>query len=133
MGFLFWLKNIAVWFDQGLNTLLLGDPDETLSRRAGRARAKGERWGCYLCKVLDWIDQRHCAKSVEGDDEFEGKNSVPQMLARWEIGLPPTWIPTIDMSNIRSSDEPLIGELYSQEQIQQLINNIERNDNDRPV
>ena len=38
MAVLFWLKNILLWLDQGLNVLLMGDPDETVSRRAGRAR-----------------------------------------------------------------------------------------------
>ena len=128
MGFLFWLKNILLWLDQGLNTLLLGDPDETLSRRAGRARAKGQAWGCYLCKVLDWIDPRHCAKSIDGDDEHEGRNSVPQMVARWSVGLPATWTPkfiytlkdnvtvTLDLKKIRLAEESL-GEHYNNEQL----------------
>jgi len=125
MGFLFWLKNIVLWLDQGLNTLLMGDPDETLSRRAGRARAKGEAWGCYLCKILDKIDTRHCAKSIEGDDRDEGRNSVPQMLARWSLGLPATWTPkseAVDFTQLRPEGEPLVGEVYSDEQINKLIN-----------
>lgn len=134
MGFLFWLKNIVLWLDQGLNVLLMGDPDETLSRRAGRARAKGYAWGCYLCRVLDWIDKRHCAKSILGDHEHEGNNSVPQMVARWRRGEDPTWTPhiitlgdnqvvTIDYSKVRIAGEPIVnlGEIYSPEQLQKLI------------
>jgi len=116
MGFLFWLKNILLWLDQGLNTLLLGDPDETLSRRAGRARAKGKQWGCLLCKVLDWVDPRHCQKSIEGDDEYEGKNSVSQMVARWQLGLPATWTPKL----VVTPHVTIVGEAYSHETIEQL-------------
>lgn len=124
MGLLFLLKNILLWLDQGLNVLLLGDPDETLSRRAGRARADGEAWGCYLCKVLDWIDPRHCAKSIDGDDLHEGRNSVAQMLSRWSLGLPATWTPkkTNTTSIPRPSGEPIgdVGEAYNIEDINKL-------------
>lgn len=66
MGRYFW--NIGVWLSQGLNTILRGgDPDETLSSAAGKARRKGRFWGCALCWFLDKIDQKHCEKSIEPD------------------------------------------------------------------
>lgn len=74
-----WFKNVLLALDQLLNALLSGDPDETLSSRAGRARDRGERWGCILCGLLDRLDRRHCAKSNEGD---EGGDSVAQILSR---------------------------------------------------
>lgn len=67
----FW--NILLWIDQGLNTLTGGDPDETVSSRAAKAKRNGRRWGCVLCKVLNWFDRNHCEKSIEED---EGKNAV---------------------------------------------------------
>lgn len=49
--------------DQVFNAALNGSEDETLSSRAARARDRGERWGCVLCKLLDSLDDRHCARS----------------------------------------------------------------------
>lgn len=46
--------------DQVFNAATGGSEDETLSSRAARARDRGERWGCVLCKLLDRIDPRHC-------------------------------------------------------------------------
>jgi len=54
---------IAIGFDQLGNVALNGDPDETISSRAARARDEKRRWGCVLCKVLDWLDHDHCNKS----------------------------------------------------------------------
>jgi hypothetical protein len=54
--------NLLISLDQLLNTVTGGDPDQTVSLRAAQARAKGERWGCVLCKVLDWFDPDHCDK-----------------------------------------------------------------------
>lgn len=54
---------IAFGFDQLGNVALNGSEDETISSRAGRARENGKRWGCVLCKFLDWLDPDHCNKS----------------------------------------------------------------------
>ena len=37
---------------------------ETLSSRANRARSEGRRWGCILCRWLDWLDPHHCRDSA---------------------------------------------------------------------
>jgi hypothetical protein len=92
-GLWFYTKNILLALDQFGNALIGGDPDETISRRAGRARNRGERWGCIFCKLLEKIDPRHCGRSVTGDDPHEGANSVAQMLSRWRRGEPATWVP----------------------------------------
>lgn len=44
-----------------------GDPDETISSRAAKAKLKGKRWGCILCKALHKLDNNHCEKSIEKD------------------------------------------------------------------
>lgn len=54
---------IAIAFDQLANTTTGGSEDETISSRAWRAMQHGRRWGCVLCKVLDWFDPDHCKKS----------------------------------------------------------------------
>jgi len=67
-SFVGWGKRLAVGLDQFANVLALGDPDETISSRAEKARRKGKRWGCVLCGLLDLIDRGHCARSVELDE-----------------------------------------------------------------
>ena len=59
---------IAVGFDQLANVAANGDEDETISSRAEKARRKGRRWGCVLCRVLDWLDKDHCKNSIELDE-----------------------------------------------------------------
>lgn len=68
-----YLWNILVSIDQFANTILGGDPDETLSSRAAKAEGKGSRWGCLLCRFLGMIDDNHCGKSREAD---EGKAAL---------------------------------------------------------
>lgn len=65
-------KRIAVAIDQLFNTLVNGSEDETISSRAYKAALNGERWGCVLCRFLDWLDKNHCEQSVEWD---EGKKA----------------------------------------------------------
>ena len=78
-GLKFYALNNLIALDQLLNTILGGAPDETISSRAGKARARGDWWGCYLCLFLDWIDPRHCETSREDD---EGSNGVLERLKR---------------------------------------------------
>ncbi|WCD56178.1 hypothetical protein [Caulobacter phage KSC] len=64
-----YIWNLLIALDQLLNTLLAGNPDETLSSRAHKASLKGKAWGCILCKLLNFIDKNHCAESVEPDEK----------------------------------------------------------------
>lgn len=54
---------IAIGYDQLGNVALNGDPDETISSRADRAREENRKWGCVLCKILDRIEKDHCKNS----------------------------------------------------------------------
>jgi len=83
MAAAFWARNVLLALDQLLNALLMGDPDETLSRRAGRAREDRLGWGCRLCAWLDSIDARHCQKTLDHIGPEEGENSVPRLVSRW--------------------------------------------------
>ncbi len=66
-----YIKNIFVSIDQFFNTLLGGDPDETISSRCGKYK---HRKICKLiCKLLDKIEYQHCEKSIEED---EGNHEV---------------------------------------------------------
>ncbi|MGH6954422.1 MAG: hypothetical protein ACREGL_09585 [Alphaproteobacteria bacterium] len=68
-----WVWNALVAIDQLGNALVGGDPDETISSRAGKANASGRRWARALCWLLDRIDPGHCADSV---DPTEGADQV---------------------------------------------------------
>ena len=68
-----WFWNVLIALDQVGNALVMGDPDETISSRAAKARANGRPWGCVLCKVLDWVQPGHCDKALEPD---EGADAV---------------------------------------------------------
>lgn len=62
---------VAVANDQALNAALVGrsgSEDETVSSRAGKAAQSGRRWGCILCRMLDWFDPGHCARNIEPDE-----------------------------------------------------------------
>lgn len=63
-----YLWNILISLDQFANTVLAGSPDETISSRAGKAMREGKAWGCALCKILNWFENDHCAKSIEADE-----------------------------------------------------------------
>jgi hypothetical protein len=65
-----YLINILIAIDQLANTILGGDPDETISSRL--AKNTGQLGKCG-CRILGMVDKNHCAKSVEAD---EGKDGI---------------------------------------------------------
>ncbi len=78
--------NILISIDQLGNTILGGDPDETISSRIGRFKFAHDGkipWTAPLLKIIDWcldkIDPNHCIDAIEGD---EGKDEVNP----WSLG-----------------------------------------------
>lgn len=66
-----YLLNWLILLDQAGNTLTGGSPNETISERAAKARNEGKKWGCVLCKVLNWVNPGHCDNALTstiGDD-----------------------------------------------------------------
>lgn len=59
--------NVLVALDQLANTIFGGDPDETISSRAGKLNGK-TKWATLLCKLLDYLDPGHCPNSIEHDE-----------------------------------------------------------------
>jgi len=59
--------NIAIAYDELGSASTGGNPDETISSRAAKARAKGKHWGCILCRLLDRIQADHCKNSLQLD------------------------------------------------------------------
>lgn len=65
-----WALNLAIALDQLANVLLAGAPDETLSSRAHRMRAKGHRWWGWTAHAIDgllFFDPNHCARAYESE------------------------------------------------------------------
>lgn len=69
-----WALNVLVVLDIAVNVVVLCSHDvETLSRRAARARQKGKRWGCVVCRLVDRLFASigihdHCKRSLERAD-----------------------------------------------------------------
>jgi hypothetical protein len=58
--------NVMYSIDQLGNAVIGGDPDETISSRAGRAIQEGRCKGCkLLCWLLNKVDPNHCNKYLE--------------------------------------------------------------------
>jgi ABC-type spermidine/putrescine transport system permease subunit II len=62
-----YLKNILISIDQFINTLLNGNPDETLSSRAFKLRKKGTYWASNIINGIFFWQQNHCKESKEKD------------------------------------------------------------------
>ena len=61
-----WLLGISMAFNQLFSALLGGDPDISVSARAGYARAGGSGTGTVVCQILDWLDP-HDGDALKGD------------------------------------------------------------------
>ncbi len=62
-----WFGTVLIALDQLFNAVLGGAPDETISSRLGRHRARW--WGRAGCAVLDRLDADHCRKAVQAERE----------------------------------------------------------------
>jgi hypothetical protein len=68
--------NLLLGADQWINTILLGDPDESLSGRTGRAMASGKpKWFVpAFARLVDWLlfslveERNHVKNSIEPEE-----------------------------------------------------------------
>lgn len=60
--------SLAKSYDQLGNAAFGGSEDELISSRAGKAKIRGVKWACILCKLLDKIERNHCENSIETDE-----------------------------------------------------------------
>ena len=67
-----YIWNILIAIDQLFNAILGGDPDETISSRAGKQQHK-RLWAKWLCWILNKLDTNHCKDAIEED---EGKDKI---------------------------------------------------------
>jgi hypothetical protein len=75
-----WLLNILISVDQLGNTILGGDPDETISSRLGKLKVRhggNIPWYRPVSKIVAWgldkIDPNHSIDAIEYD---EGENAI---------------------------------------------------------
>lgn len=74
-----WGYNFWISVDQFVNTITLGDPDETISSRLGKWSTYPDSGvfrktvGITACFFLDLVDKDHCEKNI---DPEEGKDAV---------------------------------------------------------
>lgn len=73
-----WILNILISIDQFGNTILGGDPDETISSRLGKMKEKYNGtipWYRPLSKIVDYgldkIDPNHSIDAIEKDEGSE--------------------------------------------------------------
>jgi hypothetical protein len=68
-----YFHNLLITVDQLLNALALGDPDETISSRAGKQAQKGNKAAIAFCRVIGFVlGHDHCCESIEADEGGEG-------------------------------------------------------------
>lgn len=63
--------NIGLLLSQILSVILLGDPDETVSSRTGKAANAGKWWFVYVQEpFINFLfqDKNHCQDAVEEDE-----------------------------------------------------------------
>lgn len=66
-----YLLNLLISIDQLGNTIIGGDPDETLSSRAGKAYHNGVKWPKKFVNSLFFWQKDHCEDSIEHDEGGE--------------------------------------------------------------
>lgn len=67
----FW--NLLISIDQFFNTLLGGDPDETISSRIGKAKRNGNKLAIFFTKVANkFFGKGHFIDSIEEDEGSQG-------------------------------------------------------------
>ena len=56
--------NVLIGLDQWANAILGGDPQETISSRAGR-QENTRFWARSLCRFLNWLEPNHCGNAAK--------------------------------------------------------------------
>jgi len=79
-----WIMNVLISLDQLGNSIIWGDPDETISSRLGRVEQKfggAIPWTRPVAKFTAWwlnrIDKDHCRDAIEGHHGSDGLIDKP--------------------------------------------------------
>jgi hypothetical protein len=73
-----YIWNCLICFNQNINVLLAGDPDETVNSRIGKWKYHAESGtkrfiGNSFCTLMSFFDEQHCERYREDD---EGKDDI---------------------------------------------------------
>ncbi|MGP4843300.1 hypothetical protein ACTXGQ_04140 [Marinobacter sp. 1Y8] len=86
--------NLFVAADNMVNTVIGGDPGETISSRLGKGKLARKPVHTFLSRVVDVIfemlfSQRdHCVNSIQHD---EGKGAISEVIDRYNAGEKQIW------------------------------------------
>jgi len=80
-----WFRAVIMALNQLGNALMGGDPDMTVSARAGYAREHDSKGAARVCTFLDWVDPRdgdspdgdHCDIAVKNHELNRNRPSTP--------------------------------------------------------
>ena len=75
-----YLRGLLVAFDYAVNALLAGVPNETLSSRAHRMRAKHQPYWWWIAGAIDWVFRgkpNHCERAYR----HERSSSLPVIFS----------------------------------------------------
>jgi len=73
MGFRY-TRRVLLGLDRFFNALFNGKDDETISSRVGKLAEKGNKWGLFFEKIIDFFFWKgHCrdSKEVHTDDCYK--------------------------------------------------------------
>lgn len=73
-AFLRYVRRVLKGIDVFVNTVLGGEPRETISERSARLRDKGLIVGCVMCRLLDVFERDHCTKVRDKLNANRGAN-----------------------------------------------------------
>jgi hypothetical protein len=62
------MRRIFLAADELVNTILDGEPGDSISHRAAVAATENKRWGCILCRIIEIFEKNHCTKSIAAHD-----------------------------------------------------------------
>jgi hypothetical protein len=77
---------VLIAFDQMVNVITGGHPDETISSRAGRAALAGRWWGKVMSAFLNLFESDHGAKAEAGD--LERAEQIEYLEENMDSALP---------------------------------------------
>ena len=77
-----YILNVLIAFDQFINTVFLGQPDETISSRAWRCKDANSFWGVMhsLINKLFFFQKDHCHKAYLA--ELERKHITTTIIKK---------------------------------------------------
>ena len=88
--------NLLVAGDTFLNTVIGGDPGETISSRMGKGKLKGQPVHAFLSRLIDAVfkvlfnESDHCINAIQHD---EGKGAISEVIDRYRAGNKHLWKP----------------------------------------